>query len=204
MNLPRREDLSNARASRTTHPQTISHLQALLSLVMDRDVRIETPLLWKTKTDVVTELSNGPHPELIASSVSCSRTFQHLGQHTHCGGCSQCIDRRFATFAANAYDWDHVGLYKDDIVTQRIPTGDVKTTAVDYVRQAHKLAKWNVDHFHDQMVSELSELLDYVPDCTSDTDVVEKVWQLCKRHGQQVAIAMYGMRAVYDNLFEDM
>ena len=203
MNLPRREDLLNARASRTTHPQTIFHLQELFSLVMDHTVRIETPLLWKTKTDIVTDLFKGPHPELIASCVSCSKTFQNLGQFTHCGGCSQCIDRRFAAYAAEAHNWDHLGLYKDDIVTRRITQGDIKTTAVDYVRQARKFASWNVDHFCHEMIGELSDLVDYMPEYSSDADVVEQVWQLCKRHGQQVSMAMYSMRAVHDDLFKE-
>ena len=202
MNFPRREDLANARASRTTHPQTIYHLQQLFSVVMDQKFHIDTPLLWKTKADIMAYLSNSPHAKLIPSSVSCSKTFQNLGQYTHCGGCSQCIDRRFAAYAVEAQNWDHVGLYKDDIVSRRISEGSVRTTTVDYLRQAGKFASWNVDHFSHEMISELSELVGYMPGRPTDSEMVEHVWQLCRRHGQQVSAAMYRMRAAHDDLFK--
>ena len=202
VNFPRREDLANARASRTTHPQTIYHLQQLFSFVMDHQFHVDTPLLWKTKADIMGYLSNSPHAELISSSVSCSKTFQNLGQFTHCGGCSQCIDRRFAAYTANAQNWDHVGLYKDDIVTRQITEGSVRTAAVDYLRQAGKFASWNVDHFSHETISELSELVGYMPGHPTDSDIVEQVWQLSRRHGQQVAAAMYRMRATHDDVFK--
>ena len=49
INFPRREDLSGARASRTTHPQTIKYLEAFFSLVRGCDIDIETPFLMKNK-----------------------------------------------------------------------------------------------------------------------------------------------------------
>lgn len=204
MNFARREDLSNARATRTTHPQTIYFLGELFSLVLERSMKIESPFLWRTKTDVMEYLKNGPYPELVPSAVSCSRTFQNLGQATHCGGCSQCIDRRVAAYAAKADDLDEAGIYAADIIAKTITSVEAKTTAVDYLRQARSFATWNVDHFYQQMVSELSELVDYLPDCTDETDAVENVWSLCRRHGEQVAKGMYRMRGVHENLYEEI
>ena len=94
ISFPRRADLAEARASRTTHPRTIYHLKQLFSLLGECEMQIHLPFLWKTKTDTLALLRAGQHPELIPSSVSCSKTFQNLGQATHCGGCSQCVDRR--------------------------------------------------------------------------------------------------------------
>ena len=88
INFPRRADLSGARASRTTHPRTMFHLKELFSLLDEREMHIQLPFLWKTKTDVLALMRDGPHPELIPSSVSCSKTYQNLGPSTHCGGCS--------------------------------------------------------------------------------------------------------------------
>ena len=59
MNFARREDLSNARATRTTHPQTICRLQGFFSLLLDKPIKIELPFTWNTKTDIIDYLSNG-------------------------------------------------------------------------------------------------------------------------------------------------
>ena len=56
LNFARRDDLLNARASRTTHPKTIGRLAALFSMIAGRRFAIETPFLWLTKTEVVTRL----------------------------------------------------------------------------------------------------------------------------------------------------
>ena len=204
INFPRREDLANARASRTTHPQTIGRLQGVFSLVGQRKMCIGMPFLWKTKTDVVDGIRKGPQPELLPSSVSCSKTFQNLGQASHCGGCSQCVDRRFAAYGSGSDDLDESGLYAQDIIAGNIADGAVKTTAVDYVRQARKFATWNIDHFAHEMVSELAELVDHVPDCRNETETTEKVWQLCRRHGHQVEKGMDRMRELHDNLYEEL
>lgn len=204
MNFARREDLSNARATRTTHPQTIHHLQEFFSVLLERPMKIELPFLWKTKTDIIEYLKNGPHPELVPSSVSCSKTFQNLGPATHCGGCSQCIDRRIAAYAAKADDLDDAGIYAEDIVARGISDSETKTTAVDYLRQAQRFGTWNVDHFYHQMLSELSELVDYLPEGGDETDAVERIWNLCRRHGGQVALGMHRMRDIHENLFQSL
>ena len=204
INFPRREDLANARASRTTHPQTVSRLQDLFSLMVEKPFEIRLPFLWKTKTDIVSELNTGPHPELLSSSVSCSRTFQNLGDATHCGGCSQCIDRRLAAYAAKADDRDEAGIYATDIIAETITTGEVKTTAVDFIRQARKFGTWNIDHFTNEMMSELAELVDFIPEMRDEWAAIEKVWRLCRRHGEQIALGMKRMRDVHDNLYEEV
>ena len=201
INFPRRQDLSNARASRTTHPQTIFRLQEFFSAVLEYSVQIDVPFLWKTKTDIMELLINGPCPELIPSSVSCSKTFQNLGHATHCGGCSQCIDRRFAAYGSRADDRDEAGIYAKDIIARSIDDGEIRTTAIDYVRQAQKFGTWNIDHFYNEMVNELAELVEYLPDDADETARVANIWTLCRRHGDQVAFAMKRMREVHEDLY---
>ena len=209
INFPRREDLANARASRTTHPKTIYLLQKFFSLFSDRPLQIKTPFLWKTKTDVVEDLLKGPYSELLPSAVSCSKTFQNLGDQSHCGGCSQCIDRRFAAFAAGAHDRDKANIYALDIISRSIPNDhpEIRTTAMDYVRQAKDFGTWNIDHFYGELASELSDLagsICYLPDCTSENQAVEKVYCLCRRHGIQVAKAMNRMRNEHEDLYQEL
>ena len=201
INFPRRADLTEARASRTTHPRTMYHLKQLFSLLGEGEMQIRLPFLWTTKTDTLALLMAGQHPELITSSVSCSKTFQNLGQATHCGGCSQCIDRRFAAYAAKADDIDGSGIYAKDIISTAISDREVKTTVLDYVRQARNFSRWNDDHFFMELASELSDVVDYLPDGGTEFERVRLVMELCKRHGDQVALAMNRMREEHDDLY---
>ena len=201
INFPRRADLALARASRTTHPRTVFHLQELFELVGGCDMEIALPLLWKTKTDVLAQLLSSPHPDLIPSSVSCSKTFQNLGLGTHCGTCSQCVDRRFATFAAKAEDIDEAGLYAIDFIANAISDREAKTTVIDYVRQAKNFGTWNDDHFVKELATELADVVDYLPGSGSEMDRIRQIASLCKRHGDQVALAMSRMRDAHDDLY---
>ena len=200
-NFPRRSDLTGARASRTTHPKTIHHLNKLFSLVFEGDMQIRLPFLWKTKTDVMSLLRDGPHSELIPSSVSCSKTFQNLGKATHCGGCSQCIDRRFAAYASKTDDIDDAGIYAKDIISTPISDREMKTTVVDFVRQARDFGTWSEDHFFMEMASELSAIIDYLPDGGDEFERLSWVRDLCRQHGNQVALAMNRMRHVHDDVY---
>jgi hypothetical protein len=53
LNLARRQDLMNARASRTTHPQTLGRIGRFLSAFAGQEFTVEAPFLWQTKSDIV-------------------------------------------------------------------------------------------------------------------------------------------------------
>ena len=199
INLNRREDLSNARASRTTHPRTIMLLSKLFGLIDDCDFQIELPYLNLTKRDVVGRLHDKAS-YLLASTVSCTRTFKSFGQATHCGHCFQCIDRRIATFAAGAREEDHRGLYAEDIVRSAIGDGAARTVALDYVRQARGFADGNLAQFEDEYLSELALLMDCMPDRLGDEEHVQAVWGLLQRHGEAVRAGIGEMRRSQDAL----
>ena len=199
MNFPRRSDLTSARASRTTHPRTIYHLNELFSLLFEGSTRIHLPFLWKTKTDVLSLLKESPHLSLIPSAVSCSKTFQNLGQATHCGGCSQCVDRRFAAYASKTDDIDDSGIYATDIISRSILDREIKTTVVDFVRQAKDFSTWNDDHFFREFSTELADIIEYLPGSQHEFQQLELVRDVCKRHGHQVALAIKRMRELHDD-----
>jgi 7-cyano-7-deazaguanine synthase in queuosine biosynthesis len=163
INLTRREDLGNARASRTTHPKTVYLMAKLFSLIAGKKIAIELPFLWLTKADVLRRLSRGSMPHLISSAVSCSRTFQITGNAPQCGECFQCVDRRIAAHAASAEEIDHQGLYANDIINHPVGLPENRTTLVDYLRLAGRFADWNIDRFYDETLNDLSEIVDYLP-----------------------------------------
>ena len=201
LNFSRREDLLNARASRTTHPQTIGRLTRLFSTIRGQEFVIENPFLWKTKTDVIEVLGHTRYARLLSSSVSCSRTFLSLAQATHCGECFQCVDRRIGVYGAELDANDNDGLYATNILRDSISSPDARTTIVDYLRQAAAYANGNRGYFYMQTLDELQQLIGWVPGIEDDVDLVDSVWDLCHRHGLQVRKALRRMRSQNEDIF---
>ena len=200
LNFPRRQDLMNARASRTTHPKTLNLMQSLFSDIAGAQIAIEAPFVNMTKTDVLHALKSFKREALITSSVSCSKTFQNMRAVTHCGGCSQCVDRRFAAFASGLQNTDHAGLYADDFISNPIEDGEVRTTIIDFARQAHDFSSCNADKFYQSRLVDLAEICDQFPP-EKEMEVVQRIWQLCQRHGDQVLSAIHSMRDICDNAY---
>ena len=71
---------------------------------------------------------------LIKHTVSCTRVYDITKLHTHCGCCSQCLDRRFAILAANAAEHDPVEMYKVELLAGPRDKADDQTMAESYVR----------------------------------------------------------------------
>lgn len=200
INLHRREDLINARASRTTHPQTMAKIAALLSLIGETEFKIDLPYMFNTKVEIVKKLKSCA-PELISSAVSCSRTFDVEGQATHCGRCFQCIDRRIAAYAVGAEKLDHRGLYTYDIIADPIDDREAQTAALDYIRQAISFSRDSIDKFEDEYLAELAQILDYLPVNLSDPDKISMIWTLFTQHGTNVKQALSRMRSLHDDVF---
>jgi 7-cyano-7-deazaguanine synthase in queuosine biosynthesis len=203
LNLRRREDLSNARASRTTHPRTAQLMAQLLSLVAETNFAIELPLLWNTKTDVLRTINDSGNAGLIASAVTCSRTYQRSGDATHCGRCFQCVDRRMAVHAAGLEGHDDAGLYSQDIITSDIDDPEARTTVVDYIRQAQRFAQGNSDSFDAEYMSELPAIVDGVSGA-DELETLGQVWELMRRHGEEVGAALRRMRELYDDPYTQL
>lgn len=198
LNFARREDLMKARASRTTHPKTIRLLNDFLSEVSGHNFTIQAPFSWMTKTDVLQRLASMKQERLLTSAVSCSKTFQRMKREApQCGACSQCVERRFAAYAAGLDDIDESGLYALDFVDQEV-RGEARTVLLDFARQGRDFAESGVDQFYSERSAELVDVLDGFPSMSEQT-VVQKIWELCRRHGEQVLHAIRRMREVHDN-----
>lgn len=192
LNLPRSQDLINARASRTTHPKTIRLMADFLSLVAkeireDKNVRvqIQNPFKWSTKADVLGKIKNFGQEKLISSSVSCSNSYNRRLGSNHCGKCFQCIDRRIAAHASNTQEWDEGSTYgvnfKDDLAE------DSKTT-VDYIRQAVKFEEMTDDNFFSKYFMELQDT----------EEEPDKIYSLVRKHGHDVLLGLLRIRGTED------
>lgn len=111
LNFSKRADLINARASRTTHPKTLKLLEDFYSAVGGETRPIVHPFINNTKTDILKKIQTAGKIDYINSTISCTKTFlkfENNTQASHCGGCSQCVDRRLAAFASGLEDYDAI------------------------------------------------------------------------------------------------
>ena len=69
VNLPVAEEVLRARASRTTHPMALHLLSSLAAAVTERELTIDNPFLFKTKTEVVKTLNTHEATDLIAADL---------------------------------------------------------------------------------------------------------------------------------------
>ena len=88
-----------------------------------------------------------------------------------------------------------------DFIQREIENSEVKTTLIDYVRQAKELASLNIEDFYCQM--QLADFTHYVPGM-NELEQIETVWKLSQRHGEQVSHAIRSMREIHDNPYHPL
>ena len=136
--------LVGALNSRGTHPAFLRLVNRLLTLVFPDGVAIENTLADRTRSEALQILKEHGCADLIAETQSCanSRTSK---EQPHCGVCSQCVDRRFATIHAGLEAVDPVTGYRVDIFRDSIQEGRAKTFAVSFVEFARRTANITPD-----------------------------------------------------------
>lgn len=187
-NLPPGFQILGARASRTTHPRSLQLLSRLLSEVLNRPMSIDNPFVWRTKGEILKTLRSGGHARLCARTISCAHTMSRTTQHTHCGRCSQCIDRRFVAIAA--------GLDQDADPDEMYAAGwtdpmqdDLERTMLErYVGTALQIREISDEHAFMQKFGEVARAMSGGPASAGTT--LRNVFELHKRHANQVHAAM--------------
>lgn len=188
LNLPVCAQVAGGRATRTTHPKVMKGFQEIISLVAGEPFTIENPFIWKTKADVVEVITKAGCADLIAHSMTCTHTWEMTNQHTHCGGCSQCIDRRFAVVAAKADQYDPADHYKVDVFTQSRNKGDDKIMAAAYLERANQVKSLTDVTQFISSYAEVSRVFRYLDGSTAQA--AQRVFDLYKRHATEVTGAL--------------
>lgn len=188
LNLPISEQAVGARATRTTHPQVLGGFADLFSLLVQERFAVENPFLWVTKTEVVNLIGDAGCSHLIQHSVSCMHTHEQTKDQPHCGRCSQCISRKYATLASRFSDSDPGSLYKLDLLMgERLKDRDL-TLVESFIRTATEIGSMNdlqvVEHY-----GEVSRVLRHVHPLSAD-QVAEKIVELYRRHSSEVTKVM--------------
>ncbi len=139
LNLPPVAQVVGARATRTTHPQVLAGFRRVLSNVLGRPFYVDNPFVWLTKAEVIERIAANGCSDLIRDTRSCTRVHDMTTLHSHCGQCSQCIDRRFAILGAGQEDQDPAEAYKTDLFLGARPPGPDRELALAFVRSASEV-----------------------------------------------------------------
>jgi len=104
-----------------------------------------------------------------------------------------------AAYAANLAEIDEAGIYSFDFINQAISDAEIRTTLLDYIRQARDFAEWNLDHFCRELLNELAGIVDFVG-AQNEEDAYSNIWEFCRRHGMQTMEALGRIRNKHDKL----
>lgn len=195
INLPKQADVINARASRTTHPKTIGLLSYFFKL-FDKTFDIKMPYYNQTKADIFEVFRTYHEEKIITSSVSCSSTRKPQTMSTHCGCCSQCIDRIFAAYESTLNEYDVV--YANDFI-KHIPNQETKQRLYNTLRMASAEIAVGKSEFLQKYPDELMDVIKYWPEDNPDNSL-EEIYQLFCRWGDSVLKAAKAMQLKFDDL----
>lgn len=184
-NLPIAAQVVGTAATRTTHPRVQRDLGCFLSALVGSNKSVNNPYLWLTKTEVAARLKELGHADLARVSISCSHVYGITRQHSHCGRCSQCLDRRFGTLAADLGDDDPAGIYETELFTGARDREFDRMTAESFVRHALELTQMNERNFVSRFAGELTRAANCVRGMSADA-VVQAAFQMHQRHGRSV------------------
>ena len=115
--------------------------------------------------------------------MSCTHAWESTKAHSHCGGCSQCIDRRFAILASNYAAHDPAENYKIDLLTGPRKPGEERTMLESYVKTAVQITKMS-DTESFSRFPEASRVLRHFEGTADET--ATKIWDLHLRHAEQI------------------
>jgi 7-cyano-7-deazaguanine synthase in queuosine biosynthesis len=94
IHLPLSAARIGAFSTHTAHPQFVDLASEFFSKVLDYQIQVSNPYLYKTKAEVVKNLV-ARHATAVGYSVSCWRGSRVPGSN-HCGECVPCLVRRVA------------------------------------------------------------------------------------------------------------
>ena len=198
LNLPINDQLVGALASRVTHPQYLYRLNRLLQLVLTEPVTVSNPLRWRTRAETLEVLKQAHAVSLLPLTLSCSNWRGQPGAKPHCGGCSQCVDRRVATIAAGLEQWDLAHRYQQDLFLDPLEPWDRAATAMSYVRFARRVHAMTAP----QVLTAFPELVDIaVPDDPAPDATLRNAIDLVDRHAATVLEVVERQTAIHLRAF---
>lgn len=201
VNLAVSDEVLRARASRTTNPYALLLLEKLCRLVVGRDFVVDNPYALLTKKEVVLKLKELGKEDFVPYTCSCAHTGMfHSSTQWHCGGCSQCIDRRFAVIAAGLESMDPEHDYLTDVFTGPRKENYEQNMAVNYVKHGLDLDQMGENEMVAQFSTQFSRAVRGQP---RPSEFAEKLVAMHKRHGETVRVVLQKQLQKHVNRFVD-
>ncbi|QQA41512.1 hypothetical protein [Pelagovum pacificum] len=184
-NLPISQQIVGTMATRTTHPLGLKLMNDLLGLIWPGGPSIRNRYEWLTKTDVVRRVAEYGAARDIPRTVSCTSIREQTSRHTHCGACTQCLDRRFAILAAGQAEHDKAEDYKTDILFGPRDTTRSRTFALEWTRHAIRVGQLDRTSALTEFGQEISRIVSGNPTLSS-REALDRVLDLHRRHSRAV------------------
>jgi hypothetical protein len=119
--------------------------------------------LQKTKTEAVKVIRDHGCSYLIAATTSCSHVYEMRSKKPHCGQCSQCIERRFATLSEDLRAHDPQESYRHDLLLDEWKENEPRALAENYVRFVVDLKNASHEALYARFAGELSRAIQWLP-----------------------------------------
>jgi len=148
LNLPINDQLLGALASRSTHPKFVWLFNRLIDGVLPCRPRVRNPLWNRTRAEALEALKRAGLGGLLQETNLCAHGRGLPNVTPHCGTCSQCIGRRFASIAAGMREFDLAERYKTDVFRDDL-TGNAVTMAESYARFAREATMMSEEDLFD-------------------------------------------------------
>lgn len=196
INPPISGELAGALASRGTHPTLIRLMNRLVALVFEQPIAIMNPLADRTRAEALEVLKRHDCQDLIANTVTCGKfRSRYQSRHvSHCGVCSQCVDRRFAIIRSGLEDLEPADRYVVDIFLHELPAGEALKIAPMYVEFAQKAARLSPESIF-RLVNQLAGCLD--PESEDIQRDAYALGHVLWRHSKDVTAVLADMIARY-------
>jgi 7-cyano-7-deazaguanine synthase in queuosine biosynthesis len=147
LNLPPVTQVVGARATRTTHPKVLRNFERLFRALFDAACEVRNPYALRTKAEIVGTIQRLGFAEHIRDAHSCADVHNRTHMHSHCGRCSQCVDRRIAVLSSGQGANDPVEAYASDPLRGTRPSVTDKEMVLSYVRNARFYAVCTPEQF---------------------------------------------------------
>lgn len=184
INLPISPQVVGGRATRTTHPQVLNGFSEVFSAIFQKPFAVENPFCWMTKAQVVQSIRRSGCGDLIKRTVSCTHVWEMTTLKTHCGVCSQCLDRRFATLSAGCPDSeDPEEMYGVDLLRGERTPGESRTMLESYVGTAKRVKNMSDTAFFTEF-GEVHRVTQHIQGMKVD-DAASRILGLYKRHATE-------------------
>lgn len=198
LNMPISPQVTGSRATRTTHPQVLQGLEDLLSAIFKCDFAVENPYLWKTKAEVLQLIKAAGCGRLCARTSSCTHTLAMTTMHTHCGRCSQCVDRRLNAIAAGFSDGeDPEEMYESPVMTGE-REGAEFTLIERYIGTAREIDRMGSAIEFAKRFGEMARVVHHVG--LPAQEAAEAIFNLYKNHARQICHALAAVVRKYSSV----